>query len=130
MSKYAEFVAAIVSDTGIVRLPFEVEVREICPWYVPTAKETVGLTETVITSGVVQQLVPDLEIVSHAPPVDVVALAVKVKFVPVLVTVMICGREFAPPNGFVKASAGICEKVCAAAKAGKKIQQNARMQMT
>jgi hypothetical protein len=79
----------MVSVTGMVRLPLEVEVKAICPWYVPTAKETVGFTDAVSTSGVLQQLVPDFETVSHAPPVDVVAVALNVKFAPVLTALMI-----------------------------------------
>ena len=103
----------MVNVTGTVKLPFEVEVNAICPEYVPTANETVGFTVTVITSGVVQQLAPDLEMVSHEPPVVVVAVAVKVKFVLVLTTVSTWGSGLVPANGLVKDTEGTCAKVCA-----------------
>src|SRR5581483_501701 len=97
----------------MVRLPLDVEVSAICPWYVTTAKAISGFTVTVSTSGVVQQVTPDLEIESHAPPVVVVAVAVKLKFAPVLTAVMTWGRGLAPPNGLVNASAGIWVNVWA-----------------
>ena len=83
-----------------------------------------------MTSGVVQQLVPDLDMVNQDPPVDVVAVAVNVKFAPVLVTVMTWGKGLAPPNGFVNARAGIWEKVCAAAIDGKHMENKSEMVKT
>src|SRR5215469_4654975 len=100
----------MVNVTGTVRLPCEVVVKAICPVYVPTASETSGFTVTVMTLGVVQQFVPEFAIVSHEPPVLVVAVALKVKFVPLLIAVMICGRGLAPPNGLVNARAGMGSK--------------------
>jgi hypothetical protein len=65
-----------------------------------------GFTVTVITLGVLQQLLPELAIVSQEPPVVVVAVALKVKLVLVLTMLRIWGSGFAPPKGLVKASAG------------------------
>jgi hypothetical protein len=113
LSNDGALVDAMVKVTGIVRFPWVVVVKAICPKYAPSTSETTGLTMTRMVSGVVQQFDPEFTMDNHDPPVLVVAEALKLKSVPVLTMVRICGSGFAPPKDLVNASAGTCLKVCA-----------------
>ena len=57
---------------------------------------------TVIASGVTQQPLPRGETCSHAPPVAVDEVTVKLMFELVLPTVRVCGKGLLPPSGMVK----------------------------
>jgi hypothetical protein len=82
--------------------------------YVPSARVTAGFAFTCTAYGVDAQHPNALgAIVSQLPPVVDVAVAVNVKFAPVLATVNICGNASFPPNVLLKLKAGIGSNVCA-----------------
>ena len=96
-------------------LPF-CAVNTICPVYVPTARAGLGFTIAVISCGVAQRTQPPkltLFAVSQLPPVAVDTLTVKLKEVPVLATVKVCGNGLGPPNGLVKLMAFTWRKTLA-----------------
>src|ERR1700730_5491112 len=68
------------------------------------AGSVVALTEAVMLAGVWQQSMPVGEIFSQAPPVAVVAEALKLKLAPVLATAIICDNGFGPPSVMLKLS--------------------------
>lgn|SRR5580700_6599818 len=68
------------------------------------AGSVLALTEAVMLEGVEQQPVPVGEIFNHAPPVPVVAEALKLKLEPVLATATICDNGFEPPSVMLKLS--------------------------
>src|ERR1700680_4976512 len=63
-----------------------------------------------MASGVTQQSVPRLEMLSQLPPDAVYAAELKKKFVPALTTGRICGNGFAPPSDMTKLMAFSCLK--------------------
>src|SRR5260370_3277276 len=63
-----------------------------------------------MASGVAQQSVPRLEMLSQLPPDAVYAAELKKKFVPALTTLRICGNGFAPPLDMTKLMAFSCLK--------------------
>src|SRR5450755_2467567 len=71
-----------------------------------------AFTVTVTDSGVVQHSVPEGETLSQAPPLLVVAVALKEVFVfgSALAIDKICGKGFAPPTGIVKLMGFTCQK--------------------
>src|SRR5437870_5480927 len=81
------------------------DVNTISPVYVPTARVGGAVTITLIVSGVVHrtQLFQEvLSIFSQSPPFAVVAKDVKLKLVPVLASVRVCGSGLFPLNDLVK----------------------------
>jgi hypothetical protein len=121
LSKNVPPAGATVNDTGTVLVtPPNCDVKTICPVYVPAVSVWFAFTTTRRLCGVPQVVQPlKLTVVtdSQFPPVVVVAAYVKLKFVPALVTVTVCGSGFAPLKTLVKDSGPIGENCCASSEA-------------